>query len=248
MAQKKPPLFTTTGGLYQPARVYYQVFQKKTVVGAFKRLRCMAFDPSQNRWVWLYEQEAKKLKFKKPYNQIPRQSRPVVIGAFTFRGEAEMRLDLRSFDRVTKAIEFFDKHINRRAAKVAKLRVVNKLFSSEQKQARQLLKKSFDDFFDREDIPPPKAEALIKEIERLKEADADIEKKRQAAFNWLEQLSEEAFPEVEELPIHFYEDGISQLELMLSLRQIEAMEHWRGNTKPNPLQIIQQMMSGIPDN
>ncbi len=108
------------------------------------------------------------------------------------------------------------------------------------------MKKSFDDFFDRDDIPPPKSRELIEEIEKLKSVYTDIEKLRQATFDWLDQITDEAFPEVEELSVHCYEDGISQLEFMLRIRQIEVMDLWQGNKKTNPLQIIQKMMSDTP--
>ena len=57
---KKQPLpfsVTMTGEPYQPARIYYQVFQKNAVIGRFKRLRCMDFDSTRNRWVWLHKEE-----------------------------------------------------------------------------------------------------------------------------------------------------------------------------------------------
>jgi hypothetical protein len=55
------PLTTMTGEPYQPARVYYQVEQKNAVLGRFKRLHCIDYDRSQERWVWHYAEEAKNL-------------------------------------------------------------------------------------------------------------------------------------------------------------------------------------------
>ncbi len=60
-------LTNLTGEPYQIARVYYQIFNRKTVIGAFNKLRCIKFDPPGNRWVWLYEAEAKKLRFDNSY-------------------------------------------------------------------------------------------------------------------------------------------------------------------------------------
>lgn len=110
MNEQKYILKTTTGEFYQLARVYYEVVNKKTVEGAFRKLRCMDFDPQRDRWVWLFEAEAKKLRFQKTHNQLSKSVRPLVNGAFTFRGENQMLLDVRSWERATKAIEFFDKH------------------------------------------------------------------------------------------------------------------------------------------
>jgi hypothetical protein len=139
MTSPQSPLYTSTGELFQLARVYYQVFNQATVLGVFKRLRCMEFDSTQNRWVWLFEHEAKKLHLGMTYNKISKVARPVVIGAFTFQGKDQMVLDVRSLERATKAIEFFDKRINRRAAKVTYLRVLNKLFEATQETSQQMI-------------------------------------------------------------------------------------------------------------
>ncbi len=36
-------------------------------------------------------------------------------------------------------------------------------------------------------------------------------------------------PEIERLPVHYYEDGIQGFSTALKLRQIVAVQHWLGN-------------------
>ena len=72
-----PFLLTMTEEAYQPVSIYYKVFQKNAVVGRFKRLRCIDFDPKKNRWVWTYEEEAKNIKFTKSYKDIPKEYHPM---------------------------------------------------------------------------------------------------------------------------------------------------------------------------
>jgi hypothetical protein len=174
------PLYTSTGELFQLVRVYYQVFNQVTVLGVFKKLRCIQFDSTRNRWVWLFEHEAKKIQLGKPYSQLPKEIRPVVIGYFTFRGEDQMLLDVRSVERSTQAIEFFDKRINRRAAQVINLRIVNKLFEPTRETIQEVIKQSPDRFFDCDNITRP-AEVLMAGFEQLKKEE-DIEIRRQKAF------------------------------------------------------------------
>lgn len=199
MTKLQSPLYTSTGELFQLVRVYYQVFNQATVLGVFKKLRCIDFDGTQNRWVWLFEHEAKKLQLGKPHSQLPKEIRPVVIGSFTFRGEDQMRLDVRSLERATQAIEFFDKRINRRAAKVTNLRIVNKLFESTREKVQQMIQQSPDSFFDCDNIARP-AEALMAGIEQLKKEE-DIETRRQKALVWIEQQAQAPLAEVEEMPL-----------------------------------------------
>ncbi|MBV8885083.1 MAG: hypothetical protein JO235_13955 [Chroococcidiopsidaceae cyanobacterium CP_BM_RX_35] len=171
MVVQQALLSTRTGEPYQPARVYYQVSNQKTVIGAFQKLRCMDFDRERNRRVWLYEHEAaKKLRFTKPHNQIPKQFRPVIIGDFTFRGEEQMLLDLRSLERVIKAIDFFAKRINHRVAKATHVRVVNRYFSSQEMPQGNLVGEvppSLDMFFDLQKVETAITSSILAKVQQL---------------------------------------------------------------------------------
>jgi hypothetical protein len=244
MNKIQPALHTTTGELYQLGRVYYQVFDQETILGVFKNLRCMSFDDTRNRWVWLFEYEAEQLQLGKPHSQLPKEIRPVVIGSFTFRGKDQMILDVRSWDRATRAIEFFDKLINRRAAKVTNLRIVNKLFESTKEKAQELLQQSPDSFFDCDNISRP-GEALMAGMEQIKKK-KDLKTRRQEALLLIGQQVQASLAEVEEMPTHFYEDGIEPLKTSLRLRQLELMEHWQGNKDANMFNIIQKIVKSDP--
>lgn len=56
-----------TGEIAQPVRLYFHVPDKNLVNAKLRKLKCMQTDPPRKRWVWLYEKEAKKLSFPKPY-------------------------------------------------------------------------------------------------------------------------------------------------------------------------------------
>ena len=64
------------------------------------------------------------------YSKIPKDAKPIVMGDFFWRWDQELLLEVRSFDRAIKAIEFFEKRINLRAAHATKLRVVNRFFAA----------------------------------------------------------------------------------------------------------------------
>lgn len=166
MQSERRLISTLTGEAQQPVRIYYQVFNQKTVIGAFKKLQCVYFECQLNRWRWNYEHEAKKIRFEVSYNQLPKEHRPLVIGDFLFRGE-QMLLDVRSFERAIKAIEFFDKRINRRAAQVTKIRIVNRLFDGNNQANQERLQPPYDRFFDRDDVAipnPDEAKNVMNEI------------------------------------------------------------------------------------
>lgn len=222
MSKDKTLFVNMTGEPYQPARLYYKVLQKDALLLRLKELKCFEYDPPRSRWVWLYSEETKNLKFKKCYKDIPKSLRSIVLGSITFKSEDEMILDVRSFERVIQAIIFFDKKISRSLAKIIKLRIVNKLFpvpkNLEEIQNHPKI------FFEKNNIKKNKKSILSK------------------VFSSLEILMNKPSPEVEEIETNFYEDGIEGLEMSLNVKYIVALEHWKGNKNITQLNIIQNIM------
>ena len=99
---------TTTGEILQLIRLHYEVGDVEQLRAIFASLRCLEYDDSQTRWVWLYTAEARTLPFKDR-----RAADNVVLGEFVFKGETDVVLNLRSFARATNALVFFDHHIPR---------------------------------------------------------------------------------------------------------------------------------------
>src|SRR2546423_985520 len=130
MAEKQL-MATVTGEPFQPVRLHYRLLDHKGLLRAFRKLRCIDYDPSGKRWVWLYEHEAKGLRFKRSYPQLPRHLKPIVIGSFFLRTDDELLLDLRSCERAVQAIPFFDRHIPRSVIEVIEAEIANKLFPAD---------------------------------------------------------------------------------------------------------------------
>src|SRR5215475_11277805 len=76
---------TTTGELVQLIRLHYAVEDSDKLRARFASLRCLEYDASQTRWVWLYTEEARTLSFKDK-----RASKSVVLGEFVFKGETDV--------------------------------------------------------------------------------------------------------------------------------------------------------------
>jgi uncharacterized protein YhbP (UPF0306 family) len=226
LAKEKTLVTVRTGEYYQPARIYFQVLKQKTVIATFKKLRCMEFDAQQNRWNWLYEAEAKRLRFSQTYNAIPKEHRPLVLGYFTFPSPDQMWFDVRSFARAIYGLDFFIKRINKWTAKATHIRVVNRLFDIAE-MPNQQIHPSLDVFFERDDIPLPtgiEMEARLKSLEGIE----DEEARKQAGTEYVEEMMKRPHPEIEEIPLHIYEDGLGLISMNLSMRQTEAFAHWRG--------------------
>jgi hypothetical protein len=90
---EKTILGTITGEFFQPVRLHYRVLDSKGLLRAFEKLRCVEQDPPRHRWVWKYADEAKSLKFKQSYAQIPKELHPIVLGSFFHRTEDQLLLE-----------------------------------------------------------------------------------------------------------------------------------------------------------
>lgn len=239
MDSGKQLLMTMTGEMHQPVRLYYQIFDHAAVLKAFTKLRCLDDDQDNQRWVWLYHGEAKKLKFHKSYSAIPRTMRPIVLGAFRFTSAQDMTLDVRSWERATPAVVFFDRYLQRSIARVTHAAIVNRLFPYTT-DGLPVLEGLFAQ------VTTIDGEAMLRRLAASLQTIQDPGQRMDMAFALMEQQSQERLPEVEKLPVHFYEDGITSLENALRLRQIVAFEHWRGNTACTLGEVIKKVSAGLP--
>ncbi len=245
MFAKKTLVTTSTGEPYQPARIYYQVFNRKTVIGALNKLRCISYDRKHNLWEWGYEFESQKLRFEKSYHNIPKERRPILIGRFHFKSDDRLVLDVRSLDRITKALEFFDKRINRRAAIATHIAIVNKLFALEELPNRELYS-DHDILFEREEVKL-RAQQEAEELQKIqaKLANVEDEETKMSVLNeYLEKVAHEELPEIEELPVHYddEQEGFLQLAMTLAFRCRVAKEHWDGNKKFKLIDAIESFV------
>jgi hypothetical protein len=222
----KSLLATVTGECFQPVRLHYRVLDHEGLLRAFKKLRCVDHDPEQGRWVWLYDHEARTLRFKRSYAQIPKDLHPIVIGSLFLRTKDELLLDLRSCERALLAIPFFDKHLPRGVAEVTEAEIVNKLFSAEGNA-----KLTPDQLFDHVRSTRRDPEATIQKIKEQAAHVQSVRERLKIALKGLQAGAKQPLPEIERLPVHYYEDGIEGFALAVRLRQIVAMQHWQGNLK-----------------
>jgi hypothetical protein len=247
MTEDKVLITTRTGEPYQPSRIYFKVFKPKTVIRSFQKLRCMEFNPQANSWNWLYENEARKIRFETSYNKIDKQYRPLILGKFLFRGEDELILDVRSFDRLIKAIVFFEPHINRYAATITKLRVVNYLFDKNDHHKDEDLNPPFDRFFDQGNVTIPDVTEKVNAIQNIIETNQSNEEKASALRTFLEESAKKRLPEIEEIDLSDLGFGLEELPTMLAMRQAIAIQHWRGNTDFTEYDFFNQMMELISE-
>ena len=207
---------TMTGEVFIPIRLYYKIYDKSGVQATFRKICCMDYDPANDRWTWLFDNEAKHLNFKKTYSSIPAHRRPIILGSFYTRVDTEMYIDVGSVDRAVKAVEFFDKHIDRSVAEVMYFAIYNKITSDEAEKPGPCFDKLFSDV--RTDLIDQKME---ENFARISEACK--------AGNFIDIVNERKFELVEAHHVNFYNEGTVQLKTSLELREAVAVARWNRN-------------------
>ena len=148
-----------------------------------------------------------------------------------------MYLDVNSFDRVVQAILFFDEFLNCDILFLSHIQVVNKLFDA----IPGIVPKPRE-YFDSN--VPNKPDGTYHSLEALIFDDSlDQNKKQSMVYEYMDNVSRQPIDQVESLAIHFYEDGIEHIDVLLKMRNIVAYEHWRGNKDFTLKDVFNQMYS-----
>jgi predicted nuclease with TOPRIM domain len=128
-------------------------------------------------------------------------------------------------------------------AQVTQLKVVNKLFPAT--TTADELSTHHHLFFEQRQASGPKT--TLKELEEIvsQYEEKEEEERRTAFLSYLEEQMKKTLPEVEELPTHFYEDGLQALVMTLKMKQLEAMEHWKGNKNFSQFDIMKKFIQDL---
>jgi hypothetical protein len=222
---------TLTGEITQPVRLCYTLYDKPAIQNKiFKNLQCMSYDATQDRWVWLFDHEAKNLAFEKGLHEIPKDLYPVIMGSFFSDNDNEMYLDLRSHTRAIQAITFFDQHIPREIAEVTDVFVLNRFVL--QKDIDLL--KNFDNFF--------KNVSVVNNATEMDERILKANDNAQFLVNFLHESGKKLVPSVEKFPTHYYEDGITSFRFSLQAAAFIALKYHEGKILTRN-ELIEIMMS-----
>jgi hypothetical protein len=228
-------LVTSTREPFQPARLYFSVPSKAVVTNVFAKLECTEQEPGGRVWSWLYLGEAKALTFGVPYEQVPAEVQPIVLGRFKFPDRRRMVFEVRSFARAYEAAKFFGPILGKGVV-AERARVINRWFNaSEIANGLDRLDRLLD--ANVTIIDPLKTEA---ELEQAMAGAKTPREKRLAWDTYHESRRRQDVPLVEDFPLAPEEETPEFLHLTTTLqfRALRAWEHWRGNTRLTLADII----------
>ena len=223
---------TKTGEIFQPIRLYYRISSKIGVRVALNKIKCIDFEPSENHWVWVYENEAKKIEFEISYDDIHPDDKSLILGIFTIISDDQMCLDVGSIPRAIEAIKFFDKRIKKVVARIEYAAIYNKL----PRNRHEFPGFQFDKLFGGIDT------------ETFDEKSEQRHQKLGEAIslgNISAVLDNEVMDLIEGYRVDADEDGLRQLSFQMMLNQAIAIEKMKGNDNAKLSTIVDTLLNFI---
>ena len=227
---------TITGEIFQPMRLHYKVSNSEDFLTCLTKLKCIDHDSQKNRWVWLYLGESLSLDFAQGIDE----NNPIILGEFIRKESTKIVLNVRSFERGSQAIEFFDQYIPRKSAKLTHVTICNKLFPI--KQAFSI--ESLDHYFEQTETLVRNPEKITQDILELTSGIDSQQERSEVASQYIDKLKNEPILELEQFPVYFYEEGIEQVKMQLNFCKAVAYQHWLGNTNYTTMDAIHDALSG----
>jgi hypothetical protein len=215
-APERELIKTKTGEVFQPIRLYYHVHSSTGIKVAFKKLRCIDYERADDHWVWVYDNEAKKIEFEISHAAIHPDDKPLILGIFSSISDDQLCLDVGSIERALKAIAFFNKHIKRFVAEIEFVAIHNRLPKNRNDYPGIRYDKIFGEF-DTSDIE-------IKAADRAAKFEDAI-----ARGNFEEELDKICFDQIEGFRVNNDDEGLMFLSIELRMRQGMAAARWKGN-------------------
>ena len=102
---------TTTGELFLPTRLVYEVYDVKQLRSWLMTSSCMAWDTNAQRWTWNHIGTALKMKFPPSYVKLPAKQKPVVLASCYLVNDQTFHVYTRCGLRAAKFLSFFDRQL-----------------------------------------------------------------------------------------------------------------------------------------
>lgn len=230
------PLWTKTGELYQPVRLYYTVLKLPKILKTFGKFHCLEGTAERNQWKWLYTAETRDLVFEKAPRYL---SKPIILGTISFKVADRMVLDVHSIERAFEAAAFFDRHLPRGSAKITHLSIVNRLFD-----AHETDHFAIEDRIDATSLPMDPILATLERLDAVQACKQPEREKQSMIEDILQERAATFFPEIEHLALHYSKRHLAQFWFLLGSRQYIAIQRWKGNMHYSLAAYLRDVLHG----
>ena len=218
---------TTTGELFMPARLYFKFLNRKSLIKALERRKCIDLidDYTFNINYW---EEAKTVKLEVPYDEVPQNVFPVLLARGRFVSSSELHIDVRSFDRAIGIVKFLNKYIGPQFMYPTHIATYNRFMGSQGKDAESILDLDYDEIFSKE---------KLQQAEQDYNAFSHTDNKEDAREKF-DALLNKPIPVVRRVSVKNTQVGLNHLQFSLTFAQIFAKAYWDGKEDLGPMDML----------
>ena len=226
--QKKRRLIcTTTSEIFMLARLYFKFLDKKSLIKALERRKCVNLQDDYTFNINYWE-EAKTVKLKVPYDEVPENVFPVLLARGRFVGSSNLHIDVRSFERAIGIVKFLNKYIGPQFMYPTHIATYNRFMGAQGKDTEDILDLDYDEIFSEEKLQ--QAEQDDSELSDYDSNEANRKK--------LDVLLKKPIPVVRRVPVKNTQVGLDHLQLSLNFAQLFARAYWDGKENLVPMDML----------
>lgn len=241
--QEPKLIMTTTEELLMPVRLYYTIHNKKSLIKALRKLKCVLFsEKDDNHFIISYHKEAKKFNLAVPYQEVPKELYPITLAEGYIVGNSKLHIDTRSLRRGVELVDFLVKFIIPSSIiEITAMANYNKAtVARDEDEYYQWFNVNYSELFDNVRITDHNVE-LLNPIQKLLEFHEDSNEERE--HKTLEELDKKIlllkqqeidhYPDVEKIALHYnrasHEEMMNMLGFRAVIKEVVAKKRYDGD-------------------
>ncbi len=214
------PVTTTTGELFLPTRLIYEIYDARQLRIVLPIRSCMEWSPEKQSWSWNYAGPVRRLGFPPSYEALPKEHRAIVLAWCRLVDDHTFHVYTRCGFRAAKFLEFFDQQVSRKIA-------LGRFIDQYNWVTRSLPS----------DQPPPPEEFFRDESKMVFHDILALMDQPESSAK--QQALKETLAALAQAPLHplvrqrldkFYNDGPEAIPLDSQMRELLAMEQAKSKT------------------
>ena len=236
-------IMTSTEELFMPARLYYKLHNKKALIKALRKLKCVLFlQEDENHFVISYHKEAKKMDLAIAYQEVPKELYPIALADGYIVGNSELRIDTKSLRRAVGIVDFLIKSIiPSNVIEIIAMANYNKAAAARnEKEYYQWFNINYDELFNNISISDYNAE-LINAVKKVLDPDESseerIEDRKLEEFDQkillLKQQEMDNYPDAEKIALHYkrmhHKEMMDMLGFRAAIKEAVARRRYEGD-------------------
>ena len=238
-------IMTSTEELFMPVRLYYKLHNKKALIKALRKLKCVLFSQEdEDHFVISYHKEAKKIDLAIAYQEVPKELYPIALADGYIVGNSALRVDTKSLRRAVGIVDFLVKSIiPSNIIEITAMANCNKATAvRNEEEYYQWFNVNYDELFDNISISDYNAE-LINAVKKILDPGEDyeerIENRKLEEFDQkillLKQQEMDNYPDAEKIALHYkrmsHKEMMDMLGFRAAIKEAVARRRYEGDER-----------------